>query len=70
VKILVTVGTGFVGSSACRLLVGELGTTVVNVDKLTYAAKPASLRAIENHTRCALRRADICYRRRMNELLR
>src|SRR5690348_6078376 len=42
-KVLVTGGAGFIGSAACRLLVGELGTEILNVDKLTYAANLASL---------------------------
>ena len=45
-KILVTGGAGFIGSAVCRLFVGELNTTVLNVDKLTYAANPRSLRGI------------------------
>jgi uncharacterized protein YbjT (DUF2867 family) len=32
VKVLVTGDTGFVGSAACWLLVGELGTSVLNVE--------------------------------------
>ena len=40
-KVLVTGGAGFIGSAVCRLFVGELGATVLNVDKLTYAANLA-----------------------------
>ena len=40
-KILVTGGAGFIGSAVCRLFVGEFGATVLNVDKLTYAANLA-----------------------------
>ncbi|TMJ73493.1 MAG: NAD-dependent epimerase/dehydratase family protein, partial [Alphaproteobacteria bacterium] len=47
-KILVTGGAGFIGSAVCRLLVSELGETVLNLDKLTYAANLASLKPIEN----------------------
>ena len=50
-KILVTGGAGFIGSAVCRLLVGELGETVLNLDKLTYAANLASLKPIENSPR-------------------
>jgi dTDP-glucose 4,6-dehydratase len=59
-RVLVTGGAGFIGSAVCRLLVGEMNTTVLNVDKLTYAANLTSLRAIENDPRHAFRRADIC----------
>ena len=50
-KILVTGGAGFIGSAVCRLLVSELGETVLNLDKLTYAANLASLKPIENSPR-------------------
>ncbi len=58
-KILVTGGAGFIGSAVCRLFVSELGATLVNVDKLTYAANLASLKAIENNPRYNFHRADI-----------
>ncbi len=59
-RIMVTGGAGFIGSAVCRLLVGEYGATVLNVDKLTYAANPASLRPIEKSPRYFFRQADIC----------
>jgi dTDP-glucose 4,6-dehydratase len=69
-KILVTGGAGFIGSAVCRLFVGELNATVLNVDKLTYAANPSSLRGIEASDRYALRQADICDRPTISALLR
>ncbi len=69
-KVLVTGGAGFIGSAVCRSFVDELGCTVLNVDKLTYAANPASLRSIERNPRYAFCQADICDRQRMVELLR
>jgi dTDP-glucose 4,6-dehydratase len=59
-KILVTGGAGFIGLAVCRLFVADLGATVLNVDKLTYAANLDSLRAIENHPSYRFHRADIC----------
>src|SRR6187551_2532988 len=61
-KVLVTGGAGFIGSAVCRLFVGELGASVLNVDKLTYAANLASLKPIENHPNYRFARADICDR--------
>jgi dTDP-glucose 4,6-dehydratase len=58
-RILVTGGAGFIGSAVCRLFVGELGASVLNVDKLTYAANPASLKSIESNARYGFHRADI-----------
>jgi dTDP-glucose 4,6-dehydratase len=69
-KVLVTGGAGFIGSAVCRLFVGELGATVLNVDKLTYAANLTSLRPIENHPNYSFRRADICDRAAIAELMR
>src|SRR5690242_5312776 len=42
-RAIVTGGAGFIGSALCRYLVGSGGYAVVNLDKLTYAANPASL---------------------------
>ena len=69
-RILVTGGAGFIGSAVCRFLVGEVGTEVVNVDKLTYAANLDSLKPIENDPRYSFRRADIGDRAAIAELLR
>ena len=68
-KVLVTGGAGFIGSAVCRLLVGELGVAIMNVDKLSYAANLGSLQAIENHVRYAFRHANICDRQKMSGLL-
>jgi dTDP-glucose 4,6-dehydratase len=58
-KVLVTGGAGFIGSAVCRLLVGELGVAVLNVDKLTYAANLASLKVVDNDPRYCFQQADI-----------
>ena len=54
-KIIVTGGAGFIGSAVCRLLVGATGHSVVNVDKLTYAANLASLEPIAANPALPLR---------------
>jgi len=69
-KVLVTGGAGFIGSAVCRLFVGELGVTVLNVDKLTYAANLASLKPIESDPAYAFHRADITDRAAIAALLR
>lgn len=61
-RVLVTGGAGFIGSAVCRHLVGSLGVSVINVDKLTYAANPQSLRPIFNDPRYSFEQADICDR--------
>src|SRR5271155_4466237 len=68
-KVLVTGGAGFIGSAVCRLFVAELSATVLNVDKLTYAANLASLRPIENHPNYRFEHADICDRATIAKLM-
>jgi dTDP-glucose 4,6-dehydratase len=46
-KILVTGGSGFIGSNLVRLLIKEKGCTVINLDKLTYAGNSESLADLE-----------------------
>ena len=58
-KVLVTGGAVFIGSAVCRLLVGEFGDTVLNLDKLTYAANLASLKPIEKSPQYRFQRGDI-----------
>src|SRR5438046_10347072 len=69
-KVLVTGGAGFIGSAVCRLLAGELGADVLNLDKLTYAANLASLRPVENNPRYRFQQGDIGDRPLVGELLR
>ncbi len=59
-KILVTGGSGFIGSAVCLYLVQQVGVEVVNVDALTYAANQHSLRPIEDHPAYSFVQANIC----------
>ncbi len=68
-KVVVTGGAGFIGSAVCRYLVSEVGVSVVNVDKLTYAANLASLAPVADDPRYAFVKADICDREAMNALM-
>jgi dTDP-glucose 4,6-dehydratase len=56
--ILVTGGAGFIGSAVVRQLVRD-GKRVVNLDKLTYAGNPESLKTIANATNHRLVEGDI-----------
>jgi dTDP-glucose 4,6-dehydratase len=57
-KILVTGGSGFIGSNLVRLLV-ENGHSVLNIDKLTYAGNNESLADLVDNPAYAFLQADI-----------
>ncbi len=59
-RIMVTGGAGFIGSAVCRHLVADSTNFVLNVDKLTYAGNPQSLREIQSRANYSFLRADIC----------
>ena len=67
-RILVTGGAGFIGSEVCRQLVNIYGGTVINVDKLTYAANLHSLNSVANNPRYIFEQVDICDRRKLDAL--
>ena len=69
-KILVTGGAGFIGSAVCRHLIGNTDISVINVDKLTYAATLNSVDAIKDSPRYRFVQADICDRSTILELLK
>ena len=56
--ILVTGGAGFIGSAVVRQLVRD-GKRVVNLDKLTYAGNPESLKTIAKATNHRLVEGDV-----------
>src|SRR5215510_8834429 len=58
-RVIVTGGAGFIGSAACRQFVREQGWTVLNIDKLTYAANLRSLDPVKDHAGYRFARADI-----------
>ena len=48
-KILVTGGKGFIGSAVVRHLINETDHSVVNVDKMTYAATDGSTQPVADN---------------------
>ncbi len=61
-QLLVTGGAGFIGSAAIRLCIAETDWSVINVDKLTYAASLEGLETVADDRRYHFERIDICDR--------
>ncbi|HBH04849.1 MAG TPA: dTDP-glucose 4,6-dehydratase [Candidatus Rokubacteria bacterium] len=60
-KLLVTGGSGFIGSNFIRHVLGAHPEDhVVNLDKLTYAGNPANLADVEHDARYTFVHGDIC----------
>lgn len=57
-KILVTGGAGFIGSSVVRMAISQ-GHEIVNLDKLTYAANLENVAMLANNPNYAFEQVDI-----------
>lgn len=66
--IFVTGGAGFIGSALLRHLFQATDYTLVNIDKLTYAADLAALSDIEASPRYYFSQTDICDRAAIDSL--
>jgi len=67
-KLLVTGGAGFIGSAVIRQAIAA-GYSIINVDKLTYAANLTNLASVEDSPNYTFIKADICDQARMNEVV-
>lgn len=68
--VLLTGGAGFIGSALVRYLIESTDTTVVNVDKLTYAGSLLSLGGADASDRHHFHESDICDSQEMASLLK
>src|SRR5947208_10047384 len=67
--ILVTGGARFIGSKFILHWLANETSSVVNLDKLTYAGNPANLLAVSSDRRYKFLHGDICDRELVGELL-
>ena len=67
--LLVTGGAGFTGSNFVLSTLGRTGTSIVNLDKLTYAGNLRSLESLQGNSRHVFVRGDICDRELVRGLL-
>ena len=58
-KILVTGGAGFIGSALVRHIIHETEHTIMNIDKLSYAANLMSLESVKDNSRYFFEKVDI-----------
>jgi len=67
-SIFVTGGAGFIGSNFIRLLLNS-GHKVTNVDSLTYAANPETIRDFEKNPNYRFVNADIRDKKAMYDVI-
>ncbi len=67
-RILVTGGAGFIGSSLIRYIINKTQDSVLNVDKLTYAGNLESLASIKNSKRYFFEQVDVCNRAELDRI--
>ncbi len=67
-KILVTGGAGFIGSSFVRLALQDASVEIVNIDKLTYAGNLENLTAVADNPHYRFQKADLCELDRLRQI--
>src|SRR5215472_17219749 len=67
--ILLTGGAGFIGSNFVLDWLAAEPSSIINLDKLTYAGNPSNLASLTGDRRYRLLQGDICDRELVAELL-
>ena len=68
-NFLITGGSGFIGSALIRFLIHETKHSVMNIDKLTYAANNHSIANVADNPRYQFIKCDICDQALISEIL-
>src|SRR5258708_3122759 len=68
--ILVTGGSGFIGSNFVLQWIAQEGTPVVNLDKLTYAGNPSNLLRVASDPRYCFVQGDVCDRELLGAVIK
>ncbi len=69
-KIIVTGGSGFIGSNFILQQIRSTENNIINLDKLTYAGNPETLAHLENHERYEFVLGDITDKNLIRETFR
>jgi dTDP-glucose 4,6-dehydratase len=70
-KLLITGGSGFIGSNFIRLMIASHpDLEIINLDLLTYAGNPDNLKGIDKDPRYTFIKGDICDRDIVNAILK
>jgi len=70
-NLLVTGGAGFIGSNFIRFILKKRpGYRIVNLDKLTYAGNPDSLKDVESNPNYRFVKGDICDAELVNKVVK
>ena len=69
-KIIVTGGLGFIGSSVIRNLINKDEVQILNLDKSTYAANPEYLDFLNDNDKYKFQQGDIADKELIENLLK
>lgn len=68
-KILITGGSGFIGSALIRKLLSSTDFQILNLDKLTYAADKLALSGYDNSPNYIFKKADIFNKKQIENII-